>query len=110
MFGLFAKKEMNTEAATAFWKWYVENEQSITEKLKVGDFSIIGMIDGHLGAVFPYCKNLEFQLGGLGLNGEGTYEFLLFHCGNKNLMRDMAAFKSMMPAELAAHINLVIEK
>lgn len=68
---------------------------------------IVDLIDSHLGPIFPYRKNLEFQLGGL---IDGKYEFLFFHCGNKNLKRDAEVLKNMMPTELFDHIDFKIEK
>lgn len=107
MFGLFKKKEMNVSAAESFWNWYVENDTMLIEKLKSRSLDIVDLIDSRLSPVFPYFKNIEFQLGGY---VDGKYEFLFFHCGNKNLERDANTLKSMMPAELSDHIDFKIEK
>lgn len=107
MFGFFKKKEMNVTAAEAFWTWYKENDSYIIEKLKPADAGIVDLIDSHLSPVFPYFKSVEFQLGGL---IDGKYEFIFFHCGNKNLKRDAETLKNMMPTELSDHIEFRIEK
>ena len=107
MFDFFKKKEMNLSAAKAFWDWYAKNDGLLIDKLQAHSLDIIDLIDTHLSPVFPYCKNVEFQLGGY---MDGKYEFLFFHCGNKNLERDGNSLKAMMPAELADHINFIIEK
>ncbi len=107
MFDFFKKKEMDLSAAKSFWDWYVENEGVLIEKLKARDVDIVNLIDARLSPVFPYFKDIEFQLGGY---IDGKYEFLFFHCGNKNLKRDAETLKSMMPAALANHIAFKIEK
>ena len=107
MFGLFKKKEMNVDAAKAFWDWYVQNDSLLIDKLQARSMDIVDLIDSHLSPVFPYFKSIEFQLGGL---IEGKYELLFFHCGNKNLKRDAETLKNMMPAELSDHIDFKIEK
>ena len=107
MFGFFKKKEMDVAAAESFWTWYAENDSVLMDKLKAQSMDIVDLIDSHLSPIFPYRKNLEFQLGGL---IDGKYEFLFFHCGNKNLKRDAEVLKNMMPTELADHIDFKIEK
>ncbi len=107
MFELFKKKEMDVSAAKSFWDWYVNHEDVLIEKLQARDMGIVDLIDSHLSPVFPYCKSIEFQLGGY---IDGKYEFLFFHCGNKNLKRDGETLKSMMPAALSDHIDFKVEK
>lgn len=107
MFDLFKKKEMNVSAAESFWAWYVENDSLLLNKLQAQSMDIVDLIDSHLSPIFPYRKSMEFQLGGL---IDGKYEFLLFHCGNKNLQRDAETLKKMMPAVLSDHIDFKIEK
>ncbi len=107
MFGFFKKKEMDLNSAKIFWDWYVKNESILIEKLLACDMDIVSLIDSHLSPVFPYCKDIEFELGGY---VDGKYEFLFFHCGNKNLKRDAATLKNMMPKELSDHISFRIEK
>lgn len=107
MFGFFKKKGMDVSAAKSFWDWYVENDSLIIDKLSARSIDIVNMIDSKLSPVFPYFKDIEFQLGGL---IDGKYEFLFFHCGNKNLKRDADTLKNMMPAELSDHIDFKIEK
>lgn len=107
MFGLFKKKEMDLSSAKAFWDWYVENDGKLIEKLQAREADIVGLIDAHLSPVFPYYKDIEFELGGY---IDGKYEFYLFHCGNKNLKRDAETLKNMMPSELSDHIAFKIEK
>ena len=77
MFGFFKKKEMDIDAAKSFWDWYVKNDSLLIDKLKSHSMDIVDLIDSHLSLVFPYFKNIEFQLGGL---IDGKYEFLFFHC------------------------------
>ena len=107
MFGLFAKKEMDLNAAKAFWKWFAEKEDWITGNIKTNGMAIIWAIDEQLKPVFPYFKKeLEFQLG----FNDGQGEFFFFHFGNKNLMRDAETLKSMMPAELAERWMFIMDK
>ncbi len=107
MFDFFKKKEMDLNNAKIFWDWYVNNDSILIQKLQAHDIDIVNMIDSHLSPVFPYRKDIEFELGGY---KDGKYEFLFFHCGNKNLERDAETLKNMMPAELSDHITFRIEK
>lgn len=103
----FKKKEVDLAAAKSFWDWYAQNEGMLVEKLMAKDMELVYLIDSHLSPVFPYCKSLEFELGGY---IEGHYEFLFYHCGNKNLKRDGLILKNMMPPELSDHILFDIKK
>lgn len=107
MFDFFKKKEMNVSAAESFWAWYVENDSLLIDKLQMRSMDIVDLIDSHLSPIFPYRKDIEFQLGGL---IDGKYEFIFFHCGNKNLKREAETLKNMMPEELSNHIDFKIEK
>ena len=111
MFEFFKKKEMNVSAAKSFWDWYVENDRLIIDKLlQSRDYDLlllVDIIDNHLSPVFPYFKNIQFELGGY---VDGKYEFRFFYCGNKFLERDSERLKDMMPLELSNHIAFIIEK
>ena len=107
MFGLFAKKEMDRAAAERFWQWFVEKEAWITETYKTNGMDVVWAVDAQLKPIFPYfTKELEFQLG----YNDGQGEFFFFHLGNKNLIRDSAALKAMMPTSLKKRWNFIIEK
>ena len=105
--GLFTKKEMNTAAAEAFWRWFSEKEEWITANLKTNGMGVVLAIDTELKPVFPYFKReIEFQLGFN--NGKG--EFFFFHFGNKHLMRDGQILADMMPEELKERWTVILEK
>ena len=107
MFGLFAKKVMNEEAAKSFWKWFVEKEEWIISCISNHDSTFIWAIDEKLKPVFPYFKGeLEFQLG----YNNSVGEFFFFHFGNKDLARDGEALGRMMPPEIANKWKLILEK
>ena len=107
MFSLFSKKEMNTEAAMAFWVWFEEQEAWIVDCIVRHDAAFVWAIDERLKSVFPYFRGeLEFQLG----FNDGAGEFFFFHFGNKNLMRDGETFARMMPAALAKSWKVILEK
>lgn len=107
MFGIFKKKEMNISAAKSFWDWYLQHDALLTNKMKSPTIDIIYLIDSQLSPVFPYFKDMQFEVGGY---KDGKYEFILFHCGNKNLARDAETLKNMMPNELSDHIIFKIEE
>lgn len=107
MFGLFNKKEMDTEAANRFWNWFVENEDWIISNINTNGMDVVWAVDEQIKPVFPYWKKeLEFQLGFN--NGEG--EFFFFHFGNKILMNDSVVFKNMMPKKLLERWVFITEK
>ena len=106
MFGLFTKKEMNLEAAKAFWGWFTEKEEWIIANIKTNGMDVVWAVDAVLKPVFPYFKKeLEFQMG----FNDGKGEFFFFHLGNKNLMRDAEAFAAMMPESLKENWKFIIE-
>lgn len=107
MFGLFEKKEMDCNAAERFWNWFIEKESWIVETYKTNGMDVVWAIDAQLKPIFPYFKKeLEFQLG----CNDGQGEFFFFHLGNRNLIRDAAALKAMMPAALQERWTFIIEK
>ena len=68
---------------------------------------VVWAVAAQLKPIFPYfTKELEFQLG----YNDGQGEFFFFHLGNKNLIRDSAALKAMMPTSLKERWNFIIEK
>ena len=76
MFGLFAKKVMNEEAAKSFWEWFAEKEEWIIDCISNHDSAFVWAIDEKLKPIFPYFKGeLEFQLG----YNNGVGEFFFFH-------------------------------
>ena len=107
MFGLFAKKVMNEEAAKSFWTWFAEQEEWIINCLRNHDSAFVWAIDERLKPIFPYFKGeLEFQLG---YNNE-VGEFFFFHFGKKELVRDGEALAKMMPPEIAKKWKLILEE
>ena len=107
MFGLFAKKVMNEEAAKSFWEWFAEKEEWIISGISNHDSAFVWAIDEKLKPVFPYFKGeLEFQLG----YNNGVGEFFFFHFGKKDLARDGEALGKMMPPEIAKNWKLILEK
>ena len=106
MLGLFAKKEMNDEAAKAFWSWFADNEEWIIANIKTNGMQVVLAVDAQLKPVFPYFKKeLEFQMG----YNNGVGEFFFFHLGNKYLMRDGETLGSMMPEKLKGNWKFIIE-
>ncbi len=107
MFGLFAKKELDINAAKSFWAWFENHEQWILSNLKTNGGAVVWAIDAQIKPVFPYCKReLEFQLG----FNQGKGEFFFFHFGNKNLRRDADVLASLMPKDLAERWTFIAEK
>ena len=106
MFGL-GKKEMDMNAAIAFWKWYVENEQWIIDNVKGNGMDVVMAIDEVLTPVFPYFRReIEFYLG----FNDGVGEFFFNHMGNRNLIRDGKALADMMPEELKGRWKFCLER
>ena len=107
MFSLFAKKVMNEEAATSFWKWFAEKEEWIINCIANHDSAFVWAIDVKLKSVFPYFKGeLEFQLG----YNNGVGEFFFFHFGKADLARDGETLGKMMPSDLAKRWRFILEK
>ena len=107
MFGLFAKKGMNEEAAKSFWEWFAEKEEWIIDCISNHDSAFVWAIDEKLKPIFPYFKGeLEFQLG----YNNGVGEFFFFHFGKKELARDGEALGKMMPSEIAKNWQLILEE
>ena len=106
MFNLFLKKEMNVEAAEAFWRWFSENEEWIITTSKSEGMKVVWAVDEKIKPVFPYFKKeLEFQLG----FNDGKGEFFFFHLGDKNLIRDGKTFGKMMPESLMERWTYILE-
>lgn len=107
VFSVFAKKEMNTQAAKAFWAWFAEEEAWIIDCIEKRDSAFIWAIDQRLKPVFPYFKGeLEFQLG----YHDAVGEFFFFHFGKKPLIRDAMRLGQMMPASLTDTWKFICEK
>lgn len=107
MFGLFAKKVMNEEAAKSFWEWFAEKEEWIIDCISNHDSAFVWAIDEKLKPIFPYFKGeLEFQLG----YNNGVGEFFFFHFGKKELARDGEALGKMMPSEISKNWQLILEE
>ncbi len=107
MFSFFAKKEMNLDAARAFWAWFEQQEAWIVERIEKGDSAFVWAIDRGLKPVFPYFKGeLEFQLG----YHEGMGEFFFFHLGKKELIRDGKTLGELMPPAVATHWKFILER
>ena len=99
MFNLFnRKKEINKDAADAFWKWFEENEQWIIDNSQANGQEVVWAIDEYIVPIFPYmpAEDVQFQFGYN--NGKGEFEF--YHLGDQRLMRDSAILKRMMPESL----------
>lgn len=106
MFGIFTKKEMDTNAAKSFWAWFEEQEKWIIDCISKQDSAFVWAIDERLKPVFPYFKGeLEFQLG---YNDE-VGEFFFFHFGIKELVRDSKTFGEMIPPSLTKKWNFICE-
>jgi len=107
MFSLFAKKNMDEQAAKEFWGWFVENEEWIINCIANHDSAFIWAIDERLQPVFPYFKGeLEFLLG----HNNGKGEFIFNHLGKKDLIRDGQRLGELMPLELAEKWQFTMEK
>lgn len=107
MFALFSKKNMNEEAAKAFWVWFEEQEGWIIDCIAKRDSAFIWAIDERLKPVFPYFKKeLEFQLG----YNDGIGEFFFFHFGKMELVRDAERLSKMMTPEIAKNWKFILEK
>ena len=96
---LFGRKEMNRQAAEAFWQYFEKEQYMFIEILVNGDSmakqALVGAVDQMLCPVFPYAKPewIDFQLG----SNHGAHEFILYHNGRMPLARDMLALCEMMP-------------
>ncbi len=107
MFTLFSKKNMNEEAAKAFWVWFEEQESWIIDCIAEHDSAFVWAIDERLKPVFPYFKKeLEFQLG----YNDGIGEFFFFHFGKKELIRDAETFGKMMPSAITKNWKFIFER
>lgn len=107
MFSLFAKNQMNEDAAKAFWVWFEEHESWIINCIVSRDSSFIWVIDERLKPVFPYFKReLEFQLG----YNNDVGEFFFFHFGQKELVRDGKKLGEMMPLTVAKKWKFILEE
>ena len=107
MFSLFAKKAMNEEAAKSFWMWFAEKEEWVINCIANHDSAFVWAIDERLKPVFPYFKGeLEFQLG----YNDDVGEFLFFHFGKKELVRDGETLGKMMPAEISKNWKFILDK
>ncbi len=108
----FQKKEMDRQAAMAFWNWFVENEEWIILQSKNSETAkLIAAIDAELTKVFPYARNEEIQFlvgANHGIGTSGINEFFFFHCGKRALKRDGEVLKSMKPDSL--NWTVLIEK
>ncbi len=99
---LFRKKEMDREAAEAFWKYFAKEQFLFIDILVNGDSeakqALVRAIDRMLCPVFPYVKPecIDFQLG----SNAGKHEFILYHSGSKPLAKDMYALCEMMPESI----------
>lgn len=105
---LFKNKTMNEQAAVEFWKWFEMNEAWIIQQCNGSSeetTSLVYTIDEKIAPIFPYIRNIEFQLGA---NYEN--EFFLFYRRKKALLRDAETFKQMMPDAIKANWNFHIEK
>ncbi len=107
MFSFVAKKEINIEAAKAFWSWFEENEQWIIDCIIKSDSAFIWAIDERLKPVFPYfIGELEFQLG----YNDGIGEFFFFHFDKKELIRDAKTLEELMPSAIVNNWKFICEK
>lgn len=103
---IFAKKEMDINAAKNFWEWFSVNEEWIINNVNTNGMDVVWAIDAQIKPVFPYFKKeLEFQLG----FNDGIGEFFFFHFNNKNLKNDAEIFKNMIPEKLAETWNVILE-
>ena len=99
---LFGKKEMNKQAAEAFWQYFEQEQMLFIDILVNGDSetkqALVGAIDQMLCPVFPYVKPecIDFQLG----SNHGLHEFTLFHGGLEPLGKDMLTLCGMMPESI----------
>ena len=104
---LFRKKEIDIAAAKQFWKWFVENEQSIIDNVNSNGMEVVWAIDTQIKPVFPYLKReLEFQLG----FNQGVGEFFFYHFGNKNLISDAKKLQELMPESLREKWTFIMGK
>ena len=107
IFSLFSDKNMNEEAAKAFWVWFEERQSWIIDCIVKNDAAFVWAIDERLKPVFPYFKKeLEFQLG----YNDGIGEFFFFHFDKKELARDAEALGKMMPNAVARNWKFILER
>ena len=107
MFSIFSKKNMDKEAAKAFWKWFEAQEKWIVECTSNHDSAFVWEIDERLKHVFPYFRGeLEFQLG----YNNGVGEFFFYHFGKPEHVRDAQTLREMMPLTLSKTWNFILEK
>ena len=107
MFSLFDRKIMNEEAAKSFWVWFTENEEWVINCIANHDSEFVWAIDERLKPVFPYFKGeIEFQLG----YSYGVGEFLFFHFGKKELVRDGETLGKLMTTEIAKRWQFILDK
>jgi hypothetical protein len=100
-------KEIDTEAAVDFWRWFSENEEMIADRCRTDGRRLVFEIDQRLVPVFSYYKGeLEFCLG----FNEGRGEFFFFHKGNRHLKRDGEKLGELMPEDLRRRWKFVIER
>ena len=107
MFSLFAKKEMNVDAAKSFWMWFQEQEAWIIDCITKHDSAFVWAIDERLKPVFPYFKGeLEFQLG----YNDNKGEFFFFHFGKKELIRDAQILGELMPSSVTDNWTFICDE
>lgn len=109
---VFQKKEMDIAAAQAFWSWFEQKEPWIVQNINASDpladsMGVIMTADKVLKPVFPYFRReLEFQMG----FNDGKGEFLFFHMGNRNLIRDGETLGKLMPRTLRQNWTFLLER
>ena len=95
----FGRKEMDVQAAEAFWHFFEREQAHFMQVLSGYDSGerqqLISAVDQVLCPIFPYEKpeNIGFQLGYC----NGTCEFIMFHSGLMPLATDMHKLCEMMP-------------
>ena len=99
------KKEIDTEAAVSFWKWFQENETRIKGRCLCDVRNLEHEIAGQLRAVFSYFGgSFEVHIG----ISEGRGELFLFHGGDRHLARDSEKLGELMPADLRSRWRFVV--
>lgn len=100
---------MDMAAATAFWNWFAENEEKITQTLSGNDAGeVVGWVDQRICPVFPYvpADAVQFEMGW----NHGKGEIFFFHNGNEKLRADGQAFADMMPEEMKCRWSVTVRE
>lgn len=104
---LWKRQECTDGQIVAFWQWFAQNEEKVTQKEGVHKAKALREMEEHLQIMFPGCRgDVDMTITPIG----DFWEIEVMHGGRPYVKKTAQRIRVLMPAELQGKWRMEISE